>query len=241
MKMMRGLVCLAVLLVPMLVSAQSTCPADRAGQQGFSPFEAFHHIMAPAWHQAWPEKDYAALLAVGPQFEESFVAIAALKPEFTNESRREQFTVNRGEFGTLVKKYADAAKAGDKETVYALMPNLHDAFEQTASALLPVHYPQFEGMVLTVNMILETHLPADNTEGIIGSTETLVTKLDALTEATLPEELRGQEKDIVVSFDAMRTVAAKMKMCCDKNDMDGYREYVTALDGQIRTFIKKYI
>jgi len=242
MKKLAGVFCLIMLFSPLAAWSQtSTCPADRAGEKGYDPFSAFHEIMAPAWHVAWAEKDFDALFAAAPKFVDAFAGIASLKPEFKNSLRKTAFAQNRNQFSHLVKLYSEAALKSDSARVYELMPELHDAFEQTASTLLPVHYPAFEGLVLTVNLILETHLPKDNTEGVIGSTETLLTKLDALTPETLPEELQDSREPVMADVAEMRVIAAKMKTCCDTNDMDCYREHIAVFDAAVRSFIKEYI
>jgi len=161
--------------------AGATCPASRAAEAGFDPFDGFHEVMAPAWHQAWPDSNFAELFAAGPKFQKAFQAVAEMTPRFKSTAREKVFAERRAALGELVQAYAEAAKAEDKDKVYALMPGLHEAFEQAAATLLPVHYPEFEGAVITLNLILETHLPKNNTEGITGSTETLVEKLKALT------------------------------------------------------------
>jgi len=222
-------------------TAGSTCPSSRAAEAGYNPFEEFHAVMAPAWHQAWPDSNFADLFAAGPKFQEAFGKVAEMKPALKSAAREKVFAERRAALGGLVQKYAAAAAAEDKDKVYALMPELHDAFEQAASALLPVHYPEFEGMVVTLNLILETHLPKGNTDGVNGSTETLVEKLKALTPETLPEDLREHEAAIGAEFGAMSELAARMQKCCENRDMETYREHIKTLDGKVKEFIAKYI
>jgi hypothetical protein len=230
-----------LLLIPALMAGEQTCPANRAAEEGHKAFETFHGIMAPAWHTAWPDKDYDALLAAGPQFKEAFAGIAKLEPKFKTKTRETQFTELRQQFAEIVGEYVKAAEAGDKEKVYNLMPDLHDAFEHTASSLLPVHYPEFEGLVITFNLINETHLPKDNMEGITGSTETLMSKIDSLSEKTIPEELLEHKKEIMVEFATMKDLISKMKECCENKKMDQYKEHAAALEKEINSFIKAYI
>ncbi len=222
-------------------AAAQTCPADRAAKDGFSPFEEFHHVMAPAWHEAYPAEDYDALFAAAPKFVECFHAVAEMDPIHKSSGRKEQFIEARKELGDIVEAYAEAAASEDKEKVYALMPRLHDAFEHAASTLLPVHYPEFEGMVITLNLILETHLPKDNEAGVVGSTETLEMKMKQLNSESLPEELVEHKEPIMAEFEAMAADVSKMKQCCDNKDMDGYREHAALLDKRVKKFIETYI
>lgn len=222
-------------------AADQTCPADRAAEAGHNPFGAFHEIMAPTWHGAWPDSNFAALFAAGPAFAEAFKPIAAMNPTFKSDTRKATFETKRTAFAEAVAAYADAAAEGDTTKVYALMPGLHEAFEMAASALLPVHYPEFEGMVITLNLILETHLPNNNTEGIVGSTETLLAKLNALTPETLPVELQEETDAVIADLAFMHEIVVKMNACCTNNDMATYTDLAKSLDTQVKLFIEKYI
>ena len=231
----------ALILSTSALAQVSNCPADRAADKGFDPFGEFHHIMAPVWHEAWPAKDYDAMIAAGPQFETAFEKIAAMKPEFKSERRKLKFSQLREEFASLVDKFAEAARRNDKETVYELMPDLHDSFEMTASSLLPVHYPEFEGVIITLNLIRESHLPANNIDGITGSTETLVTKMSVLNEETIPQELSDVKQAVLTDLEAVKKLVTQMKECCDKKDMEKLSQHAEELNNLLSEFAIKYI
>ncbi len=223
------------------IADEKLCPGDRAAELGHDPFGAFHEIMAPAWHIAWPDSNFKALFTAGPEFKEKFTAIAKLEPVFKNEKRKSEFVELRVKFAALVDEYSLAAEAKDKDKVYELMPRLHDAFEFTAASLLPVHYPQIEGVIITVNMILENHMPKNNMEGIIGSTESLIIKLQSYTPNTLPDELKQHEKNIEQAFKDMLTISELMEKCCNENDMEGYKKHISNLDNNLKQFVENYI
>jgi len=230
-----------LLICNLAVADEKLCPADRASALGHDPFGVFHEIMAPTWHVAWPDSNFKALFEAGGKFKEKFEGIAKLDPEFKNEKRKTEFNELRNKFALLVDEYALAAEEKNKDKVYELMPRLHDAFEFAAAALLPVHYPQIEGVVITVNMILENHMPKNNMEGITGSTETLITKLKGYNPKTLPEELKEHKKDIEQAFKNMLILGILMEKCCKENDMENYKRHITNLDLSLKQFIEKYI
>lgn len=232
---------LFLLMAGSVMSAENSCPADRAGKQGHNPIAEFHHVLAPVWHQSWPAKDYDALLKAGPQFAERFDEIEAMNPEFNTEKKQETFLKYRKQFGMLVDAFAVACEAGDKEKAYELMPDLHDAFEMTASALLPTHYPEFEGVVISSNLLVESHLPADNIDGIKGTTETLVAKINNLTEETIPEELLEKKAEILAKFAEMKKLVAKLQECCVKDDTAGIKKTAIELSKKIDSFALTYI
>ncbi len=221
--------------------AQEDCPANRAATAGFAPFETFHHVMAPAWHQAWPKKDYEALLAAGPKFVEAFVAIEQLKPQLKSEVRRQSFVEQRQLLGKLVVKYAEACEQGDSALVYLLMPDLHDAFEATAATLLPLSFPEFAGLVITLDIIVGTHLPGNNVEGLVGSTETLLIKMENLIVTPLPTELVAAENKIKPKLEMMRHLALHMLEALYQSNIKEYIIYATELRVQTDEFEALYL
>jgi hypothetical protein len=237
-----------LLLVPLTYSAEpeqeskSGCPADQAAKMGFTAFHDFHNVMAPAWHTAWSDKNYDALLAAGPKFKEAFSGIAKMEPTFKTKSRKKAFLKARDNFSRITEMYASAAERGDKEAVYNLMPQLHEAFEMTALILLPVSYPEIEAAAVTLNLIMETHLPKNNMEGIVGSTETLMARFVVLADTTtIPDELKERQAEILAEIAAMKKLVLQMKGSCDKKDMENYKKHAKELDAKLKGFNEKYI
>ncbi|MFH1374222.1 MAG: hypothetical protein ABII79_10540 [bacterium] len=218
------------------------CPANRAAELGHDPFHQFHKILAPVWHEAWPDKDYESLLLAGSRFAEAFVAIAKMEPTFKSLKRQQDFMKYRDEFAKYVKAYSAAAERGEKDKVYELMPGLHDAFEMTASTLLPVSYPEIEALAVTLDLIVGTHMPKDNLEGIVGSTETLLNRFSVLADtASVPVELKDHQAEIMRAVAVMKKLAMQMKECCDKKDMETYKSHAAILDEVVKKFYEKYI
>jgi hypothetical protein len=221
-------------------NAEAQCPANRAAEAGYNPFETFHSVMAPAWHGAWPKKDYDALFAAAPKFQEIMAEIMKMKPEL-NETRMANFVAYRDDFAKIVKAYAEAAEKGDQEAVYALMPDVHEKFEQTASSLLPIHYPLVESIAMQARLITETHLPDNNKEGIVEATDKLAAQVEYLDEDSIPDELTGKKEVLMAQFADIQKIAAKMKECCDKDDMENYKVHAEAFDGRIKMIVKNYL
>jgi hypothetical protein len=235
---------LVLLLCPAVLTAsdeKEVCPADKAAEAGQSAFEEFHNVMAPAWHTAWPEKDYEALLAAGPQFKKVFTHIVDSPLPEGSDAKKAYYVKCRDEFAELVDAYATAAEQGDKDKVYELMPELHEAFEKTAAATVRISYPQVDGLAVTIGLILNTHLPENNRNGIVGSTETLLTRLDGITEESLPSMLGWNTRDVMAEFSAMKGIAAKMKECCDSGDMESYATHAKDFNEKLKSFVATYM
>jgi len=235
---------IAIVLLSLVAAVQAedkVCPADKAAKAGYSAFEAFHKVVAPCWHQAYPDKNYDSLIAAGPGFEKAMAGIAALEPKMKNVARKGAFLMNREILAKCVKRYAAFAKEGQKDSVYAILPQLHEAFENCAGAYLPISYPEVEGIITTIDVILDTHIPKQNAEGIAGSTETLVTKTKALTTATLPESLKANEKQIVPEFVSFQAMAGQLQEASTKKDLAKVKQLASDLKAKLNAFQEAYL
>ena len=241
MRSITWLYLILVLTASSALSNEETCPASRVDGVAASPFEAFHEVMAPAWHVDWVEENYRGLFAAGEEFSERFKHIAILRPPFKLASRRAVFLENRQNFAQLVKDYASACEAHDSSAVHELMPALHAAFEATAATLLPVYYPEFEAMVITANIISKTHLPQDNMEGLIGSTDKLVRKDALLTAKSVPEEMTEFREQILKEADKFQDTSRKMQTALQKNDRDEFVRQLRIFEELVTEFITQFI
>jgi len=236
-----------ILIAALLVMATGSiaeeigCPADRAALAGFEVFGEFHHVMAQTWHVDWPDSNFQALFAAGPEFSRLFKPIAMLKPKFKTDGRRGAFLDHRRQFGQIVKKYNAACTGKDSASVYRMMPGLHDAFEAAAGDLLPIPYPELDGLVITSNLISETHLPRKNMDGLVGSTETLVTKAKYLTKETIPPELEDIEDKVLAMHEAIRKLASLLPDQLASGDLTEYQKTLTELQQVINGFQSKYM
>ena len=241
MKLRAACMILGVLLLAPLMGLAQVCPADKAAEAGHNPFQTFHHVMAPAWHTAYPAEDFAALLAAGPEFEKAFAELRAWDPKLTSDIKKARYQAELAAFDTLVTAYAEKAKVGDSAAVYAMMPDVHTAFERTASALIPVKYKEFDALVVALDLIKTKHLPAENEAGIVGSTDRLVEVAGLLNEETLPHLLSWSAEEVLAELTKVKAIVTEMKKCCDAKDMDNYRKQVALLEAETSVFEEKFL
>ena len=104
-----------------------------------------------------------------------------------------------------------------------------------------MHYPEINALIITTNLIMESHLPGKNMEGIAGSTETLLRKCELLNQASIPPELFEQKDEILERVDGFRKVIMMMQECCKNENMDDYKKHVETLSTQLMQFVEEYI
>jgi hypothetical protein len=176
-------------LVILFCLAMTATAQDNTVKMAMDKFDAFHDIMHPAWHEAYPSKDYQAILASGPKFEEAFAQIMPIDPKIPNSARYTRYASLRKIMSDRVVEFAAACKAKDEQTAYKLLPDLHNAFEDAMAALYPFEFKPVDGILVTVDVILDMHIPSENWDGMAGSTETILMKLDHITDSSYTPEV----------------------------------------------------
>jgi hypothetical protein len=230
-----------IMAVALVVAVTAAGAQETSVQVASDKFEAFHEVMHPAWHDAYPSKDYAALIASGPKFEATYLPIAKLEPAIKNSARLAKFKSFRKEMGVLVTAFADACRKNDSTKAYEILPNLHTAFEEAMWELQPMEFKPLEGLLITADVILDFHIPGDNWDGMAGSTETILMKLDHITDQSYPPELTPVKTDMNAEFDKVRSAAGEMKTCADKKDMACFRTKATELKKILLAMRENYL
>ncbi|RME23584.1 MAG: hypothetical protein D6800_09640 [Candidatus Zixiibacteriota bacterium] len=240
--MIRLILACGVLLMSCSASAaEEGCPAEKAGQAGFTAIQSFHHILAPLWHKSWGEKDFDALLAAGPRFKEAFAQVAAMKPEIKNPERRQAFETGRRSFAHWVDLYAEAAAAKNGDSVYTLLPKLHEAFEKTATALSPYEWAPLDKMLRVTKEMLHHHLPDSNWTELSSAADELARNTTALADSTLPEYLTAFKTELRKRLGALQPIVSDISACCEKKDAKKLSKLAHTLRGDLEQIVADYL
>ena len=234
---MKALTSLALLFcLAMTATAQ-----DNSVKMLTDKFDAFHDIMHPAWHEAYPNKDYQAILASGPKFEEAFAQIAPIDPRIPNSIRYTRYASDRKIMSDHVAEFAAACKAKDEQLAYKLLPDLHTAFENAMSQLYPLEFKPIDGILVSVDVILDMHSPSENWDGMAGSTETILMKLDYITDSSFTAEVAPYLERMKAEFKNAGLIAREMAASVEKKDLAAFRTKATALKSMMEAMRENYL
>jgi len=225
----------------LLLSATLVNATDTSIVAAQDAFDAFHVVMHPIWHEAYPSKDYAALIASGPHFAEKYEPIAKLEPAIKNPTRLAAFKSHRQEMGILVTQFADVCRKKDSAKAYEITPAMHQAFEDAMADLSPMNCGLIDGLSITADLIADMHIPAENWEGIQGSSETLIMKLDHAKPELYPAELQHFKDNLPKEFGRLRALVSELKACADKKDMTCTNAKAAEIRKQIATIKESYL
>ncbi len=201
---MKNIAKILPVLVLFLVSASMTaeppdqdnsgCPMHQAADKGFKLLDELHQVMVPAWHEAYPAKNYVALGEAIAKFDAMIPKVKGMAHTFKTIEREEHFNTARNRFVELVGRGKAIKGTANNDALYALFPDLHTRFKEMAYYLLPLDFPEFNSLRIVVDLMIDTHLKNKDYKAIVTSLEALKIKNEMLQKVILPEDLTSVEK-----------------------------------------------
>jgi hypothetical protein len=155
---------------------------------------AFHEVIYPMWHDAYPAKDVEALKGFVPKINELSAQIYKVRlPGILHESES-KWKVGVSNLRKSVKAYNAASKKTDAQAMLAAAEELHKRHEMLVRVIRPV-LPEMDAFHKVLYIVYHKDLPAEQWEGIRKKAPELYTNAKAVTEASLPKrfEARGTE------------------------------------------------
>ena len=197
--------------------------------------------MAPAWHEAYPAKNSAALREAIAKFDAMTPRVKSLTHAFKTAERQEKFDTARIRFMELTATGKAAVAAGDNDALYALFPDLHTGFEEMAYYLLPLSFPEYESLRVVVDLMIDTHLKNKDYKAIITSLEALKIKNDQLQKAPLPKDLQSVAEKASADIAAIGENCRQLETACQATSVSMVDEALDRLKKACDKFEQDYI
>jgi hypothetical protein len=180
---------LAIILLAVPVFATTV---DAETEARVPALTAFHEVVYPLWHEAWPKKDVDALVAFRPNVESGVDAIA--KAELPGILRDKKATWEKAvaRLKAISGEYSAAAGKKDGPALLAAAESLHSQFESMVRIVRPV-LKELEAFHGTLYVLYHRQLDPFALDAVSQSVRTLKEKMGPLAAAALPERLKAKE------------------------------------------------
>jgi hypothetical protein len=188
-----GLIALAAAAVPAI--AQET-------ENAVPELTAFHEVIYPIWHTAYPDKDIAMLKSLVPQVNElSAKVFAATLPGILRD-KQAKYDAGLAEFRMSVEAYNAAAKGSDDKAMLDAAELLHAKYEKLVRILQPV-LKEMDDFHKVLYVVFHKDLPDKKWDNIRAAAPELKAKAEAVTQAKLSTRLEPKAE-------AFKTAAAEL-------------------------------
>ena len=201
MKNITTLVCLLLVLFSTSVLRAQT-PVDSAEISSTVPeLTAFHEIIFPMWHNAYPAKDYDALKDLVPKIKSYVEALNKAELPGILREKETVWKTRLDELNNSARNYYTAAENDDDKALLAAAEELHAGYEKMVRAIRPA-LTEIDDFHQTLYVIYHKLYPDGKYDEIARLEPTLVSKARAI--ADYPQDnLKSRLGDNAGKYDAL--------------------------------------
>ncbi|MGZ5423994.1 MAG: hypothetical protein ACXW2V_05290 [Candidatus Aminicenantales bacterium] len=175
--------------IAFVLFAAAAVPAMAQETESAVPeLSAFHEVIYPIWHTAYPDKDIAMLKSLVPQVNELAGKVYAAKLPGILRDKQVKYDAGLAEFRASVEAYNAAAKGSVDKAMLDAAEVLHAKYEMLVRILRPV-LKEMDDFHKVLYVVYHTDLPAKNWAAVLAAAPDLKAKAEAVTAAKLSTRL----------------------------------------------------
>ncbi len=189
---------------------------------------AFHDIIYPIWHTAYPSKDYAALRHFVPEVNELAAKIYSAQLPGILRDKKAKWEEGLDVFKKSVEAYNAAAEGQNDQALLDAAELLHAKYEALVRLIRPV-LAEVDAFHQLLYVLYHKDFPAKAFDKIRESTAALVAKAEAVTKATISKRLEPKADAFRKAAADLLEAAKALDAAGQNHDHDGMLECVEVL------------
>src|SRR4030042_2188 len=178
-----------LIVVCLIALAAAAAPAIAQETESAVPeLTAFHEVIYPIWHTAYPDKDIAMLKSLVPQVNELAAKVFAAQLPGILRDKQAKYDAGLAEFRKSVEAYNAAAKGADDKAMLDAAEVLHAKYEALVRTIRPV-LKEMDEFHKVLYVVFHKDLPDKKWDNIRAVAPDLKAKAQAVTLAKLSTRL----------------------------------------------------
>lgn len=194
--------------------------------------EAFHEIIYPIWHTAYPEKDIAALKGFVPEINKLAGEIFEARLPGILREKEAKWLAGLEEFKKSVEAYGAAANGADDQALLNAAEVLHARYEMLVRAIRPV-LKEMDDFHKVLYVVFHKSLPDKKFAEIKAVSGDLKFKAEAVTKATLSKRMEARSAAFQAASADLLRAATELETACRGDDN-------AAIESAVLTLHTKY-
>ncbi len=201
---MKHAVAVLVVVVATMVAAPGWAQHDAAVEvkAEVPALVAFHEVIYPLWHEAWPAKDVAMMRELLPQVQEHVAAVAGAALPGILRDKQQRWDTAAAQLKEVVARYEQAVAANDPQALADAVEALHSTYEGMVRIVRPV-MAELDAYHQVLYRLYHYDWPASNLEAIRQDAAALVEACRALERAAVPKRFAAREAALKDAFAAL--------------------------------------
>ncbi|MFA7136509.1 MAG: hypothetical protein WC125_11715 [Bacteroidales bacterium] len=160
--------------------------------------QAFHKIIYPLWHKAYPAKDYAAIKGFVPQIKAHMEKMNSAKLSGILRDKENQWKEQLVKFNAVAEAYYKACAENNEAAMLKAAEDFHTGYEAMNRVVKPFT-PEIDTYHQTLYVIYHKLLPENNFKGISELMDKFIAQAQAISK-TPEEQIAKRLKDRVPKF-----------------------------------------
>lgn len=210
-----------VLVLSLLGLGMQFLPAQDAKETDSSvaELEAFHDVIYPIWHTAYPDKDVKALRGFVGQINELAAKIYTVKLPGILRDKDAKWKTGVEQLKAAVESYNSAAKGTDEQALLKAAEGLHARYEMLVRTIRPVH-ADVDAFHKILYVVYHDYLPGKKYEEIKKAAPQLTAKAETAAKATLSKRLAAKQADYQKAVTALLEASRQLEATCSQGKTD---------------------
>ncbi|MCL4808723.1 MAG: hypothetical protein KJ062_13185 [Thermoanaerobaculia bacterium] len=217
-----------VLAALLLATPSFATTVDPETEARVPALSAFHAVVYPLWHEAWPNKDVEALVALAPKVEAGVEAIAKAELPGILRDKKATWEAAVARLRTVAGEYAAAASKKDGPALLDAAEDLHSQFERMVRIVRPV-LKEIEAFHATLYVLYHRQLDPFALDAVSQSVRTMKGQVGPLSAASLPERLKAKAGDFEAARARLATAVDAAVASLDGKDEKAIRAAIELL------------
>jgi len=212
-----------VILAAALIALAMTARAQQSAGETKSEVReltAFHEIIYPIWHTAYPDKDYTALRGYVPQINALAAKIYTAQLPGILREKEAKWKDGVAQLKTAVDGYNAAAAGKDDQALLDAAEMLHAKYEALVRALSPV-LKEVDDFHQALYVIYHKYTPDKLFDKIREAAPGLAAKADAVAKAQLPARLSSKADIYQKAAQELAGAVVELKAAAENHDHEG--------------------
>ena len=201
-KIVRLAALLAFLSAAGFMTAEPLSPQAGEIESSVPELVAFHDIIYPIWHTAYPEKNYADLRSYVPEVKRLAEKIYAAELPGILRDKETKWKQGVAELKKAVDNYAAAASGNNDGDLLQAAELLHAKYEMLVRIVRPI-LKEMDEFHKVLYIIYHKDLPDKDYGKIKTSAPELLAKAEAVLKATLPARLEPRTEQFKAAAAAL--------------------------------------
>ena len=160
--------------------------------------QAFHKIIYPLWHKAYPAKDFTAIKGFVPEIKANMEKMNSAKLSGILRDKENQWKEQLVKFNAVAESYYKACAENDEAAMLKAAEKFHSAYEAMNRVVRPFT-PEIDAYHQTLYVIYHKLLPEKNFKGVSVLMEKLIAQAQAIYK-TPEEQIAKRLKDRVPKY-----------------------------------------